>query len=219
VEDGVEVNWKFKATVGTRPIRIMGIYEDRLPLGVTINVKNGEWVISGKALRSRLSEGNLSVRVFDEDACKQSIKNGLSFTDTLLARWNFKVRGQNSYCDYQLHQNNSLFATSASFVWYSSQYVTPPLQPMRPIIEGLASNSLRTPEKIAKSLDRQSSPRTLNQAKLYAIPPLEAPHQGLSFLDECFASGYGHCGLNSDCAWHAGSCASISKNNLKLVGK
>jgi len=197
----------------------MGIYEDRLPLGVTIGVKNGEWVVSGKVLPSRFSEGNLNVRIFDEDGCKQSIQNGLGFFDRFLARWNFKVRGQNSFCDYQLHQSNSFFATTASFAWYSSQYSTTPSQPIRPIIEGLAQKSLHGSDKTLKNQDRQSPSKNLNQAIFFAISPLEAPHQGISFLEDCFAMGYGQCGTNSDCAWHSGSCASISKNNLKLVGK
>ena len=218
VEDGVDVLWKFKATVGNRPAKIMGIFEDRLPLGVTIKVDQGDWVISGKALRSRFTDGLLHVKVFDEDGCKQSIQDGLSAFDKFLARWNFKVRGQNSFCDYQLHQQNSFFVKSATFAWYSAQYATASAEPLRPIIEGLALKSL-TPVTPKKSPHPKNQAIDQKQDHFFAIPPLEAPHQGLSFLDDCFSLGYGQCGEKSDCAWHAGSCASISKQNLKLLGK
>jgi hypothetical protein len=217
VEDGKEVNWKFKAQVGSRPVKIMSIIEDRLPLGVTIDSKNGEWIVSGKALRSRNSEGHLQVKAFDEDGCKQTLKDGLGSFDKILARLGLKVKGENSLCSYQLHQDDSPFIKSGLFVWYSAQFSDIVNQPIRPSLEELAKKSFASmdPSKMKdyKDLNSRTKPKS------FILSPLEAPHHGISYMDPCFFYEYGQCGLKSDCAWHAGSCASISQHNLKLVGK
>lgn len=217
VEDGKEVNWKFKAEVGIRSVKIMSIIEDRLPLGVTIAVKNGEWIVSGKALRSRNSDGHLQVKAFDEDGCKQTLRDGLSSFDKILARLGLKVQGDNSLCSYQLHQEDSPFVKSSLFIWYSAQFSDIVNQPIKPSFEELAKKSLALVEPTIKNDNKDLPTRT--KSKSFIISPLEAPHHGLSFLDHCFVYEYEHCGLKSDCAWHAGSCASISQHNLKLVGK
>ena len=219
VQDGVDVNWQFKAEIGNRPIKIMSIFEDRLPLGVTISSKNGNWVISGKALRSRNSDGHVKVSVFDEDGCKQILTDGLGFFDKILARFGFKVRGHNPLCEYSLHQQNSYFAKSALFAWYSAQYSSSSPETLKSTFANLAKKSLASPEKTEKNAVKSTQVGSRDQAKIFVISPLEAPHQALSFLDDCFSIGYGQCGIKSDCAWHSGSCASISKHNLKLVGK
>jgi hypothetical protein len=217
VEDGKEVNWKFKAEVGLRSVKIMSIIEDRLPLGVTISVKNGEWIVSGKALRSRNSDGHLQVKAFDEDGCKQTLRDGLGFFDRILARFGLKVKGENSLCSYQLHQDDSPFVKSGLFAWHSAQFSDIVSQPIKPSFEELAKKSLASTEPTKKNENKDLTTRV--KSKSFIISPLEAPHHGLSFLDHCFVYEYGHCGLKSDCAWHAGSCASISQHNLKLVGK
>lgn len=218
VESGKTVNWRFIGEKGGRRLKIVSVKHDRLPIGVTINFKNEDFVISGNAIPSIVSEGNIYVTAFDEEACKQSVVAGLGYFDRALAFFNFKVRGKNSLCSYNLHRENLFFTKSAVFPWFSAQYSSIWGQPIKSFMDGVAESSLKMPVFGVALPSNSISDPSLPMSGVFLIPHNEAPHQGLSYLDACYVYAYDQCGINSDCVWHSGACASLSTNSLKQIG-
>ncbi len=231
VETGKEVNWRFKSEKAGRSVKIIDVQFDRLPVGVTVEFKNDEFILSGTALPSIFSEGNIKVTAYDEEVCKQSIVDGLGFADKVLAKFGFKVKGNNPLCNYSIHKNSLLFAKSGSFRWFSEQYAETSLngssqnQPvdMNPdiknILASIAETALKNPLTDATYAQNRGSEFSSQKSGIFLIPPREAPHQGLSYMDACYLYELDQCGVTGDCVWHSGGCASLSKNNLKQVGK
>lgn len=223
VENGKEVNWTFKGEKDGRALKIVNVTLDHLPLGVTVDFKNQDFVISGNAIPSVISEGNIYVTAFDEDACKQSVLEGLGFMDKGLAKLGFKVKGDNLLCEYNLHKESLFFAKTAIFPWFSAQFSDQfsgnNVRHLKTILNSLAEASLRSPVYEEGVLRSSGLPLSSQKINVFLVPTKEAPHQGLAYLDACYAYEFDQCGINSDCVWHSGGCASLSRNNLKQVGK
>lgn len=217
-EAGKELSWTFTAEAGKRPLKIVNVTPDRLPLGVNVDFKNQEFVIWGKPLRSINSEGHFIVTVFDEERCRQTITDSLGRLDKIRARFGYRIHGENAMCAFNLHEDNPSFTKIAIFPWFSDQYSDESVRPIKRAMASLASTALNTYPS-PNTASSEPKPSSSTRDNIFLVSSLEAPHQGLVQLDVCYAYQMDQCGINTDCVWHSGGCASLSKNNLKLIGK